>query len=923
MVAILFYGDLKKEVAIKNPEARTQSSVLPEVIGRTPETVEAALKTIGETEQFVAEKTGATGAELTELVDNALVFVAEETIRAADEDSVRTDAESADIEGAIEPVVVEGALEETGVKVTSGENPILELENNGSSQELVVAIGKLHAEDAKLSSGESVAELAVGVIEKGKPKLEKVSERLGSNEGGWYEDKETGERSYVKFYENPDQGRVEYVANAIYQRLGIKAVRSELIEIDGRQGVASREVAGARPASETSQKTSEDVRNGFVADAYLANWDVVGLVYDNIVQGEDGLYRIDNGGSMIFRAQGGDKEFVTDAVPELESMLKRGRSAGEVFEGVTPEDIKKEAQELVEKLQPELIRAIVAESGLEGEARERVLAGLLGRREYLAERFQVSERKAEIVRRRLGDVLQSMMRPEGEQSREVKVRPRQEVVCDHDHIEGQRIDVIDKGDKGQIEILFKLRQDAYHKAVSALSRRQQAGDTMIENGAIIYDSASTNDDYELTDAFVFTENGVRVALAMPYTYTRTALGMVKVEISEGTLPEEIEETLNRILQNDLMVSDGLGEVPAEAERQYKAARYGWHHKIEGEMTVEQSEAAESLERAEVYPGYSTMVERGKHQEYLAKFGDMRAVHSLHTGDAESIYRVLTSGLMASSERYARGLFRDGMSTREDFRTGGGDSVFVRTFKQGDVATRTNGALVVMRPEVYDRTDWYAYAYDEYGRTSEEYFANRLSPEALFEEAQNGTLGDTNEQMFRTGIGADYIEAIIVDYGKDEMVAKLRAMGLEEVNGRNIEDLIMVRDEKKEAEKAAELKLKAEAKQKFLEGNFEGVTFGILADMANEDIGEVMSLMQVMVDHGARDQLAEDVHSWILDEGPSWEDLAAAADGKTSDGIGVEEVSLILYFKDTLGLDFAKIIEELKVKQEEKAKNDEW
>jgi len=118
--------------------------------------------------------------------------------------------------------------------------------------------------------------------------LVKISDSFGSNEGGWYEDRETGEKIYVKFYNNPDQARSEFVANAVYKRLGIRAVDSKLFDFDGRFGIASEEVPGAGNASLEALKKSSDVRDGFVADAYLANWDVIGLVFDNIVEGGDG-----------------------------------------------------------------------------------------------------------------------------------------------------------------------------------------------------------------------------------------------------------------------------------------------------------------------------------------------------------------------------------------------------------------------------------------------------------------------------------------------------------------------------------------------------------------------------------------------------------------------------------------------------------
>ena len=276
----------------------------PEIHEKPVSKMEKLLGKIQGIKDFIKSKFGTQSSEkLVEMTDDALVYVAKETITAADEDGSRTEAEAAEIEEAVSSVVVQGAMEEAGMEQSAGENPILELNQSDAQPDLMASIETLHEESVMLPSGESVAGLATRTIERDKKwDLTKVSGQLGSNEGGWYE-KPNGERFYVKFYENPSQGQAEFVANAVYAKLGIKAVRSEIIQLDGREAIASPAVPEATPASREAQGGSEDVQKGFVADAFLANWDVVGLVYDNIVQGEDGFYRIDNGGSLIFRAQ--------------------------------------------------------------------------------------------------------------------------------------------------------------------------------------------------------------------------------------------------------------------------------------------------------------------------------------------------------------------------------------------------------------------------------------------------------------------------------------------------------------------------------------------------------------------------------------------------------------------------------------------
>ena len=341
--------------------------------------------------QAIAEKLGLSGKELTDATDEALVHVARETVAAADQDGVRTEEELSDIRDAVESAVVQGAMEEAGLAESSDGNPILSLNQGETAADVVAAIDTLHEEEVILPDGSSASERASDVIERSRwEHMRKISGQLGSNEGGWYEDEQSGDRFYVKFYENPSQGKVEYIANAIYAQLGIKTVHSELIQMDGREAVASPAVPNAHNIGMEAQRASKDVRDGFVADAFLANWDVIGLVYDNIVESDDGFYRIDNGGAMIFRAQGGPKEFSPDDIPELHSMLEHG-SAKKVFGGITESEIRAQARDLLDKLSPEDIERIVQKSGLEGRERERVLSGLLGRREFLARNYGDAE----------------------------------------------------------------------------------------------------------------------------------------------------------------------------------------------------------------------------------------------------------------------------------------------------------------------------------------------------------------------------------------------------------------------------------------------------------------------------------------------------------------------------------------------------
>lgn len=136
----------------------------------------------------------------------------------------------------------------------------------------------------------------------------RVSGAKGSNPGGIFKGKD-GQLRYVKEYKNFKQAKAEHTSNAIYRALGLEAPVSHLFQSGGKNMYASDMVDG-----ETLNKvglTKElavKILDGFAADILTANWDAVGLVHDNILVQPDGsVRRIDNGGTLTFRAQGGEK----------------------------------------------------------------------------------------------------------------------------------------------------------------------------------------------------------------------------------------------------------------------------------------------------------------------------------------------------------------------------------------------------------------------------------------------------------------------------------------------------------------------------------------------------------------------------------------------------------------------------------------
>lgn len=543
---------------------------------------------------------------------------------------------------------------------------------------------------------------------------------------------------------------------------------------------------------------------------------------------------------------------------------------------------------------------------------------------------------------------------EKERSQEYLIRERHEIICDRDHIENQRVDVVENLENQTLEYRFKLREPLAEISQLGQKLRTESREkdgvaelksgTLVRLGEITYHDLESKREFRLCDALVFEKNGIKVSLAdataremgdgvisrkrNTSNLVRAAIGLVQMEVPKAMDEATAQQTMGEIFRQDLGVEDALGEVSEMAERDYKIARLKWQYKLD-DLDAEQLERAEKLTRREVFPGYSTFVESGKHNEYLAKYGeDVRAVHMLNSMSVDSVYRVLTTGLMSTTERFSRGVVKNGISSVLDIDSGGADNVFTRIMNAEQRGKIQNHA-VVLKPEIFDRTDWYAYNVDSYGSTNEAHFAGRLAPEEIFQR----TMGDLkhysadNEQMFRTGIGVDYIEAIEVDeLDRDELLEGLYQKGLFEVNGRPIEEVIVAREFDEDddddwgdwgnfegaGESVEDFLAQNLRKQERIEAIYNGevkeVSLGELTALAesSEDFNDTfVSLSEAIIGQGGGVKLKTDLETH-LGQVLGVEDLADLASGKLPKEFAPNDLGMFLFAKNQLGVDFGKM-----------------
>jgi hypothetical protein len=183
----------------------------------------------------------------------------------------------------------------------------------------------------------------------------KVGGQKGSNEGGTYEDPE-GNQAYIKTPKSELHAQNEVLASALYRALDVPAAEMYMGSgEDGALKVYSPMVPGAEENMQSKLKDPEylkKLQDGFAVDAWLANWDVAGLAFDNVVTDENGdPVRVDPGGALLFRAMGAPKgKLFGDKVTELDTLrdAKMNPQSATIFGSMTDEQQKESARKLLD-----------------------------------------------------------------------------------------------------------------------------------------------------------------------------------------------------------------------------------------------------------------------------------------------------------------------------------------------------------------------------------------------------------------------------------------------------------------------------------------------------------------------------------------------------------------------------------------------
>lgn len=206
----------------------------------------------------------------------------------------------------------------------------------------------------------------------------------------------------------------------------------------------------------------------------------------------------------------------------------------------------------------------------------------------------------------------------------------------------------------------------------------------------------------------------------------------------------------------------------------------------------------SMKLLSEYNGYITYVVPGLAKD-LEKAGAKYVYHSVcREGDVVKILQ--SGGISSTMSRIKQGIQRPaGASMYSDMGTGGADSAFTRLVtgnaqkarKKFSNASVAGDYQIKMSLDVLERTDYYSYTYDNFG-SARDIANNGKSPIELVKDL-NSYFGSSNELMFRNGINSRYFTEIMCNSSQERqhLLSELRAQGIMDINGIDIEKFITV------------------------------------------------------------------------------------------------------------------------------------
>jgi len=257
------------------------------------------------------------------------------------------------------------------------------------------------------------------------------------------------------------------------------------------------------------------------------------------------------------------------------------------------------------------------------------------------------------------------------------------------------------------------------------------------------------------------------------------------------------------------------ELPTDTDPQEEALKEAFFRKHyfpgneSATLTPKHIAALQEVWQEEVFPNYTTYVERGRHKRLEQEYGRYFLLMSQQTGRMENylveLVRIIQSGALHSyEERLAKGIVAaDGWSPEIDKSSGGSDSVFLRivTKSEGENPRRDLGteevvpidrAIFYFRSALLDRLDWYGHDTDKYGSRH----ILPTAPEELFRLESEDMLPTGNELCFPHGVSIQDLLYIAVENPKHRelLIKKFHHSGITEISGKPVEEVVVAKSQ---------------------------------------------------------------------------------------------------------------------------------
>ncbi|WP_195670182.1 hypothetical protein [Bacteroides intestinalis] len=132
---------------------------------------------------------------------------------------------------------------------------------------------------------------------------------------------------------SPEHIRMEFLSCKLYDSVGAPVLDTNLVSLGSRPGMLMDFVDAPEIFTLTDLRLSEDFRRHVAMDFLLGNWDIVKT--DNWIKKGGRYFRLDNGGALLFRAQGELKkseEWGMGEIKEMDETQSRSMVKSRTFE---------------------------------------------------------------------------------------------------------------------------------------------------------------------------------------------------------------------------------------------------------------------------------------------------------------------------------------------------------------------------------------------------------------------------------------------------------------------------------------------------------------------------------------------------------------------------------------------------------------